>query len=86
MDRFKKIIYITTFTILGLWLQFLIHVILEISYINLLLRDFSKYSFGLSWEQWIQIHHFGAAVLVIAGLIFGFWQGVFWWRKIYEKK
>lgn len=81
----KKTIYIIAFTILGILFQFLVHVGIEIFYINLLVRDFSKYSFGLSWNQWFVIHHIGTIVLFIAGALLGFWQGKFWWKKIYTK-
>lgn len=81
----KKLIYITLFTFLGLLLQFLIHGLIENWYINLLVSDFPKYSLGFSWLQWFIIHHIGTVVLLIIGLLFGFWQGKFWWRKIYEK-
>lgn len=80
----KKKIYIIAFTILGILLQFLIHAGIEIWYIGLLLSDFQKYSFGFSWQQWFIIHHIGTVILFIAGASFGFWQGKFWWRKIYE--
>lgn len=82
----KKKIYIGAFTFLGILLQFLIHSLVEIWYIGLLSRDFPKYSLGLSWPQWFVIHHIGTVTLFIAGVIFGFWLGKFWWRKIYEKE
>ena len=81
----KKIIYIITFTILGIELQFLIHAFTEIWYINLLLRDFSIYGLGFTWRQWFLIHHVASAILLIAGIALGFWQGKYWWRRIYEK-
>ena len=82
----KKKIYIGAFIIFGILLQFLIHSLAEIWCINLLLRDFPKYSLGLSWPQWFIIHHIGTVILFIAGIVFGFWQGKFWWNKVYEKK
>lgn len=82
----KKKIYIAAFIFLGVLLQFLIHALIEIWYIDLLTNDFEKYSFGFSWPQWYIIHHIGSVILFIAGAVFGFWQGKFWWRKIYERK
>ena len=79
----KKIIYIIAFTTLGILLQFLIHAGVEIWYIGLLLKDFPKYGFGLSWEQWFLIHTIGTVILFLAGTIFGLWQGRYWWQKIY---
>lgn len=82
----KRPVYIVAFTVLGILLQFVIHATIEIWYIGLLTRDFSKYSLGFSWSQWFIIHHVGAGILFLAGALFGFWQGKFWWRKIYEKE
>ncbi len=82
----KKAIYITAFVALGLLIQFLVHAGVEIWYIGLLLRDFAKYGFGLSWADWWIIHYIGTIVLLAGGALFGFWQGKFWWKKIYEEK
>lgn len=80
----KRIIYIISFTFLGILLQLLIHGLIENFYINLLINNFSKYSLGFSWDQWFMIHHVGTVILLITGALFGFWQGKFWWKKIYE--
>jgi hypothetical protein len=82
----EKRIYITLFVFLGILLQFLIHAFLEIWYIDLLTFDFQKYSLGFSWSQWVFIHHIGSFILLLLGILFGFWQGRFWWNKIYVKK
>jgi len=82
----KKTIYVIIFTFLGILVQFLIHGLIETWYIDLLITDFLKYSLGFSWPQWFIIHHIGTVVLFIAGSLFGFWQGKFWWHRIYEKK
>jgi hypothetical protein len=79
----KRFIYILAFTLLGILLQFLIHAGIEIWYIGLLLKDFSTYGLGLSWVNWVMIHDIGTVVLFFTGAIFGFWQGRYWWRKIY---
>ena len=81
----KKIVYLITFVILGVILQFLIHAIVEIWYINLLVQDFTKYGLCLNWNQWSMIHRLGSVVLLIIGMAFGFWQGKFWWYRIYEQ-
>lgn len=81
----KKKIYIIAFTVFGILLQLLLHTGIEIWYIGLLTLDFPRYSFGFSWNQWFLIHHIGAVILLVVGILFGFWQGKFWWQKIYEK-
>lgn len=82
----KKKIYLIAFTFLGLLAQFLVHAWVETWYIDLLISDFSQYGFGLSWDQWYLIHHIGTVILLIAGALIGYWQGKFWWKRIYEKK
>ena len=82
----KKIIYIICFTVLGVIVQFLVHAGIEILCINLLVNDFQKYSLGLSWGQWFTIHYIGTIVLLIAGVLLGFWQGIHWWKILYENK
>lgn len=82
----KKRIYIALFIFLGILIQFLIHGLVESWYIDLLISNFPKYSFGLSWSQWYIIHHVLSVILFVAGVWFGCWQGKYWWRRIYEKK
>ena len=84
-EDMKKTVYITSFTFLGILLQFVIHGLLETWYIGLLVNDFAKYSFGFSWAKWFIIHHAGTVIFFAAGVLFGFWQGKFWWHKIYER-
>ncbi|MFC1630268.1 hypothetical protein ACFL06_01920 [Patescibacteria group bacterium] len=81
----KKKAYIISFTVLGILLQFILHAVLEIWYVNRLLTDFSTYNLGFSWNQLFLIHHIGTVLLLLAGVLFGFWQGNFWWKKIYNK-
>lgn len=81
----KKRFYVFSFTFLGFLLQILIHGILEQWYIGLLVKDFKKFGLGMTWDQWFFVHHALTVVLLLAGLFFGFRQGRFWWKKIYEK-
>ena len=82
----KKRIYIALFVFLGILLQFLIHGLVESWYIELLISNFPKYSFGLSWSQWYIIHHILSVILFVAGVWFGYSQGKHWWPRVYEKK
>ena len=74
----KRYFYILLFAILGVILQFIVHAIIEIWYIGLLLRDFERYGLGLTWDQWVSIHHVSAVILFLVGLSFGCWQGRLW--------
>ncbi|MBU2544917.1 dolichyl-diphosphooligosaccharide--protein glycosyltransferase subunit 2 [Patescibacteria group bacterium] len=82
----KRIFYIISFSFLGLLLQILVHALIEILYIGLLVGDYNKYALGFSWGQLVLIHHIGTVILVILGLLFGFWQGKYWWKRLYEDK
>jgi len=86
LNFMKRLIYITACVVLGVLLQFLIHAGLEIWYIGLLVSDFPKYGFGFSWNSWLIVHEVGSVVLLIAGFLFGYWQGTHWWRRIYEQR
>jgi len=81
----KKGFYISSFIFLGLLVQLLIHAALEEGYIFLLTSDFETYSLGLSWYGLKTVHAVFTALLIICGIGVGFWQGRYWWRKIYEK-
>jgi hypothetical protein len=80
----KKSLYIGLFTLLGVLVSFLVHGILEIAIVRLLLADFSTYSLGLSWAQWFAIHKWGSIILLVLGVVIGFWQGKRWWYVLYE--
>jgi hypothetical protein len=82
----KKVFYIICFTFLGILFQFLLHAGIEIWYIKLLVADFQKYSLGFSFSQLVLIHHIATVILLIAGALFGFWQGKYWWKRLYENK
>ena len=80
----KRTVYIVAFIVLGLLLSTIIHAAIEIPAINLLVSDFDRYSLGLTWSQWFTIHHVGTVILLVAGTLFGYWQGKYWWTAIYE--
>ncbi|MEX2052809.1 MAG: hypothetical protein WD898_01120 [Candidatus Paceibacterota bacterium] len=87
MDKkLKKKIYILAFILFGIIIQFIIHAVVEGWYIILLVRDYDKYGFGLSWDSWFLIHHIFTLVLLVAGILFGWQQGKHWWHELYEKK
>lgn len=86
LQSFKRAVYIAAFVVLGILLSFLAHAGIEIWYIGRLIANFKTYGFGLSWSQWVMIHHIGAILLFLFGAIAGFLQGRFWWRVIYVEK
>ncbi len=82
----KKIIYIIAFSLLGILMAFLIHAVIEFAVVALLLRNFTKYSLGFSWQQWFTVHQVVTVVLLLAGGLFGLSQGFLWWRILYVEK
>ena len=81
----KKIVYIILFALLGILAQFLVHSIIEIVYIKLLLTNYGVFGLGFEFATWFTIHAVFAVFLLVFGIIVGFLQGVYWWKKIYEK-
>ncbi|MFA6271534.1 MAG: hypothetical protein WC693_00305 [Patescibacteria group bacterium] len=81
----KKIFYIFSFTVLGIILSFIIHAIIEYSYISL--TEASKIhwhnSFGsgsCALPLWLQL------VLLILGVASGLLMGFWGWRIVYIQK
>lgn len=82
----KKKIYITLFVLLAVFVQFGIHALIENWYIGRLLYNFKKYSFGLDWRALFMLHHVLTWLVLSVSIVLGFWQGKYWWRKVYEKR
>ena len=78
----KKVIYLITFTILGLLLSLIAHAVIEINYIN----------WSLSHAQIVvfygncALHPAFQISLWIFGGVSGFLLGLFWWQKIYIER
>ena len=83
-NNVKKNIYIALFVLLGILVQFFIHSVVEILYINLLINNFAIFGLGFPWSAWFVIHIIWGIVLLVLGVVLGFWQGVYWWKRIYE--
>lgn len=79
----KRSFYIFCFTLLGILLQFLAHALFEMATIGLLLKDFKHYGLGLSWSQWYALHYVLSLVFLMAGIVYGFRWGVYWWQVMY---
>lgn len=78
----KKIVYLTAFIFLGLLLSFNLHSLMEINYLR------------FAANNNIIVHFYGSCALPIAiqillpalGIIFGFFSGLYWWRRIYIER
>jgi len=83
--NFKKIIYILLTILLGLILSLILHGIIEINYINFLLKeDILPQSSTLIPQCYLP--SLLQIFLLLLGLIGGYFLGHFWWKKIYENK
>ncbi len=80
----KKHIYIGLFVLLGTLIQFFVHASLEIAYSLLLWREYDKWSFGLTHEEWWMVHHVMAVALLVLGVWLGYRSGKFWWAYLYQ--
>ena len=77
-------LYISLFIFLGFLTQLFIHAVVEQVYIWLLLQRFDIFGLGFSWTAWFTIHTVFAIMLALIGIIVGFWQGMYWWKRLYE--
>lgn len=84
MRRFHNVFYIGAAGLLGFLVQIVIHAVVEIAYINVLVRNYDRWRLGLNWEQLVAVHHVAALTLLVAGIGVGLWLGVRWWHRIYE--
>jgi hypothetical protein len=80
--KLKKIGYLSLAIILGLFLSFMLHAFLEMTYINYYLSLSRKIVFygSCALAPWLQI------TFLIGGVGGGFWLGSFWWRKLYVER
>ncbi|MBX4187581.1 MAG: hypothetical protein KW793_00405 [Candidatus Doudnabacteria bacterium] len=82
----KRRVYYVIFTLLGAMLGFLLHMLIEMWYLQRLLHNFNRYSLGLSWEQLEMIHTFGVPLLVLSVAFWGYRKGVRCWQWLYVEK
>ena len=78
----KKIIYIISWMVLGILLSFLIHAFIEFKYLSWA----GENNRVIIWYGGCALHPVLRVGLFITGVLFGFWQGKFWWQKIYIER
>ena len=79
----KRKVYVVLFTLLGLQFGFFAHMLLEVWWIKLLLADYGKYGFGLTWKDWEMVHMYGVPFLMILFGALGYLEGVKFWKILY---
>lgn len=75
MKIMKKQIYITLFTLLGLLMHFLIIESIATLYIYHASHDFPSFVYQIIFPAWLAL-----------GVLSGFYQGKFFWQKIYVER
>lgn len=81
-SKLKRVIYLSSATILGIILSFIAHALIEIGYLRWAERQNLTVPFynGCALLPVLQI------ALLVSGIIGGFFLGRFWWRKIYIER
>ncbi|PLX21010.1 hypothetical protein C0584_04470 [Candidatus Parcubacteria bacterium] len=79
----KKKIYLFLSVILFIALSFIIHAAIEYPIILLLVSDFDKYSFGITWGQMMLVHRIFTIFLLLSMSILGYFVGQKWWQYVY---
>jgi|GEM_PF-6725167 len=81
-ELFTKIVYITLTIFLGFLLSMIVHSILEIYLINLgcTVRVSSILGHSCYLPDYLNF------IITVSGVVGGYFLGLYWYRKIYEKK
>ena len=82
----KRFVYILSFTLLGILLQFVVHGAFELPVIYFLKKDFARYGLGFSWSDWFLAHHIFTVVLFVLGIGLGLFAGFRFWKIVYGRK
>lgn len=78
----KKAFYLLSSTILGVFLSFIAHALIEINYLRQAISQNEVITFYGGCTLWPSFR-IGLLVLSAVG---GFWLGRFWWRKVYIER
>lgn len=79
----KKNLYLLLCVLLGVLVTTVLHGVAENIYIELLIRDFETWSFGLTWKHWYTIHTLTTVLLLLVGVVGGWFVGLQWWKRVY---
>ncbi len=81
----KKVVYILSWVVLGLLLSLLVNVFIELKYFDWVQNNqwAQENSQTISSYELSPLNPVLRIGLFVAGALFGFWQGKFWWRKVY---
>lgn len=80
--KLKKIVYLFATTFLGVLLSFLVHAIIEMSYLSWAWKN----NYAVTFYGGCALHPMLQSVIWILGVVGGFLLGCFWWQKVYIDK
>lgn len=75
----KHVIYLIASTILGIFLSYFAHAVIETGY----LKWARKTDYVVGWYGYCTLHPVLQLGLVIIGALGGIFLGRYWWRKLY---
>ena len=80
--KIKKIVYLILSVILGVFLSFIVHAIIEINYLSFAetKKIYVIFYGGCALPYFVQ------AIILLIGIFGGYFMGKFWWRKIYIER
>ncbi len=79
MPKLKKVVYVLLAVFLGILLSFIIHGLIEMLYLKIA----ADRGIAVTWTFSCALPAFLQIGLVLAGIIGGFFLGLYWWKKIY---
>ncbi len=82
----KKKIYIILSTFLFLLLGTLFVFLVEFLVIKIMISDFDKYSFGLTWSTLMLVRNIFSILVFVVFSILGYFVGQKWWNYVYVDK
>jgi len=81
----KKVLYISSFTILGLILATILHAIIEFVALAVIFEDPAQFAETFWWKEWELVHQFGANFLWLLGALGGIYSGFVLWMPYGSK-
>jgi H+/Cl- antiporter ClcA len=80
--KLKHIIYLIASTILGVLLSFLVHVWIELVYLDYA----TDHARTVRWYGGCSLPWIWQIILPIIGVVGGLWLGRWWWRVLYVEQ
>ena len=80
----KKAVYIFLCSLMGALLFLILHRVAVFFYLVLMNYNYSAFSFGLPYWQFLALDYFTLILALLLGGLYGIWVGLYWYEAIYE--